>query len=230
MATGDVDGDGYDEIITSTGGTGIPRVRVFERDGTMIKQFNAYESTMRSGMTISAGDVDGDGSIDIVVGPRIGGGSTVKAFKFDGTEIASFLVGSVNYRGGADVAAIDVDGDGKAEIITGYLQTIGPSVKVFKQDGTVMRKTTPFSTKYAGGLRVDAGKLRGRGVIITMPSTDYVPLVKLYDAVTGDRLDSQYYIEEWWRGSYDLSISEQGNAKAGTGFNRRDSVRPIYFR
>jgi len=227
VATGDVDGDGYDEIITGTGGAGMPKVRVFEADGTMIKQFDAYTSTMRSGMTVSTGDIDGDGSIDIVVGPRPGGGSTVKAFKLDGTEIVSFMTGSTNYTGGIDVAAADVDGDGKAEIVTGYLKTTGPSVMVFKSDGTALRKITPFSAKYFGGLKVDTGKLRGKNVIITMPSTSYVPLVKLYDAATGARITSEYYIEEWWQGSYDLSISERGEAKAGTGLNRRDSVRPI---
>ena len=229
VATGDVDNDGLDEIITTTGGAGMPRVRVFEVDGTMIKQFNAYESTMRSGMTVSTGDIDGDGTADIIVGPRPGGGSTVKAFKFDGTQIASFLTGSVNYRGGVDVAAIDIDGDGIDEIVTGYLKTTGPSVKVFKADGSVVRKIMPFSAKYSGGLKVDTGVFDGKKVIVTMPSTDYVPLVKMYDATTGSRINSKYYLEEWWKGSYDLSIAEDGSIKAATGHNRRDSVRPVYM-
>ena len=85
------------------------------------------------GVTVAVGDVNGDGSADIVTGAGAGGGPHVKVVRRPrpGREIASFFAYDPRFTGGVSVAAGDVDGDGPADIITGAGPGGGPHVKVF---------------------------------------------------------------------------------------------------
>ena len=66
VGLGDVDGDGLSEIVTGTGFSGGPHVRVWNGRGELKNQFFAYDSKKRSGVRISVGDVDGDGRSEIL--------------------------------------------------------------------------------------------------------------------------------------------------------------------
>jgi hypothetical protein len=115
----DLEGDGYYEIIAGAGVGGGPHVRVFAADGKLINPgFFAYDPGFRGGVNVAGGDVDGDGVDEIITGPGQGGGAHVKVFdkngKIDGPEFMAF---DSSLREGVEVAATDMDGDGKVEII-----------------------------------------------------------------------------------------------------------------
>src|SRR5439155_17312920 len=84
------------------------------------------------------GDVNGDGYADLIVGGGPGGAPRVRAF--DGqaltnansrqTILADFFAGDVNDRSGARIAAKDVDGDGRADIIAGGIPG-GAATRIF---------------------------------------------------------------------------------------------------
>jgi hypothetical protein len=84
----------------------------------------------------------------------------VRVFAAQGTEHPSFAGGrfvySANFTGGVFVAAGDVDGDGRAEIITGAGAGGGPHVRVFNQSWNVVSEFFAYSGNFTGGVRVAA--------------------------------------------------------------------------
>ena len=142
VAVGDVNGDGVPDIVTAAGPGGGPHVEVFDgKTGQMIQSFFAYAPNFTGGVNIAVADVNGDGFADIVTGAGAGGGPHVEVFSGkDGSLLQSFFAYDAGFSGGVSVAAGDVTGDGRADIITGAGAGGGPHVKVFDgQLGTVVR-------------------------------------------------------------------------------------------
>jgi hypothetical protein len=121
VASADVNGDGVDDLITAAGPGGGPRVRVLDgATGAVIYDYFAYEPSFRDGLFVTAGDVDGDGFADIITGTSPGGGPRVTVFSGrTGQQIADYFAYDPTFRGGVRVGAADVNGDGRAEVVTG---------------------------------------------------------------------------------------------------------------
>ena len=112
VATGDVNGDGYDDLIVAAGSGGGPEVEVYDgKTGDLIRAFYAYAPTFRGGVNVAVGDVDGDGKDDIITGTGPAAPPHVEVFSgADNHLMDSFLAYSVNFRGGVNVAAGDMKG------------------------------------------------------------------------------------------------------------------------
>lgn len=84
IASGDVNGDGKDELVTVPGPGYPAHVKVLDAaDPTkVLASFYAYDTSVTCGFFVSCEDIDGDGVVEIVVAPDHGGGPHVKAFKF----------------------------------------------------------------------------------------------------------------------------------------------------
>jgi hypothetical protein len=141
-------------------------VRVFDvRTGTEAFQINAYESTYRDSVRVALGDMNGDGFDDIITSTRTGTGRVrvfdgVTGERFSGAflEIAAF--GGRKARG-AFIAAGDVTGDGRDDIIAGAARG-GGNVKVIDGvSGAVVNGYSPFGKAFRGGVRVAVGDVNG---------------------------------------------------------------------
>src|SRR5205823_9517728 len=117
VAVGDVNGDGHPDIICAAGPGGGPNVIVFSgKDRSQIYNFFAFDINFTGGCYVAAGDVNGDGFADIIVGADAGGGPNVFVLSGrDRTPLLSFFPYDIHFTGGVRVAAGDVNLDGRAD-------------------------------------------------------------------------------------------------------------------
>ena len=129
VAAGDVDGDGAADVITTPGVGGAAHVKVFDGPtGAVLASYLAFDPAARGGAWVAAGDVDGNGLADIVVGAGAGADPVVGVFAGRGTQFAGWQVYESRFRGGVRVAAVDLDGDAFADVLTGPGEGGGPRI------------------------------------------------------------------------------------------------------
>jgi len=169
VAVGDLTGDMRHEIVTGAGAAS-PRVNVWSYvtvDYLKLAGFLAYDSSFRGGVRVAAGDVNGDGKSEVIASPGPGAPPRVRVFGPKGEPVSSFLAFAARFRGGVFVAAGDVDGDGRSEVI--FSSQSNPFVGMQRLGLRIAHR--PWGRSYDGGLRVAAGDVNGdgRADIITGP-------------------------------------------------------------
>ncbi|MGC3990907.1 MAG: VCBS repeat-containing protein [Chthoniobacteraceae bacterium] len=191
VAAGDVNGDGVAEIIAAPGSGTAPLVKVFNHDGSQLLQsFLAYKKGFHGGVRVAVGDVDNDGTAEIITAPGKGAQRpVVEIFKMDGTLLSSITAYDNTFHGGVFVAAGDVNGDGKAEVITGP-GAGDPVVKLFQANGTLITSVEAFASHMHNGVHVGAADINGDGAtdILACPAAGKDQTVRVFDAATGDTL------------------------------------------
>ncbi len=126
LAAADLDGDGKAEIAVGAGPGGGPHVRIFRGDGSLYSSgFFAFEPKFRGGVTVAAGDVNGDGKAEIAVGAGPGGGPHVRIFNAKGKLVGQFFAYDQSNRGGVTVGIADIARDGKQDILAFSKNPVG---------------------------------------------------------------------------------------------------------
>src|SRR5439155_5729285 len=73
----------------------------------VLQSYFAYDPRFTAGVYVAAGDVNGDGHADVVVGPGAGGGPNVAVFNgADGALLGSFFAFDPLFTGGVRVGTI----------------------------------------------------------------------------------------------------------------------------
>jgi hypothetical protein len=107
VAVGQVGSIAGPSVVVGAGQTGGPQVRVY--NGTthaLARDFMAFDPDFSGGVNVSVGDLNGDGTGEVVTGAGPGGGPQVKVFHGNtGAVERSFFAGSTTLRGGVSVAA-----------------------------------------------------------------------------------------------------------------------------
>lgn len=187
----DVDLDGRNETVVA----GDTHVTVYDDDGSVRARFAPYTEAYELGVNIAVGDIENDGSVEIVTGTENGGGAQIRIFNADGNLIhPGFFAYDLAFRGGVNVAIGDLNGDAVNEIIAGAGVGGGPHVRVFNKDGRVINPGFfAYDPAFRGGVNVAAGDVDGDGVdeIVTGPGTGGGPHVRVYDR--DGRMKSQFF-------------------------------------
>jgi hypothetical protein len=145
-----------------SGSGGLGRVQVFDAaDGLLVQDLVPYAG-FSGGVSVALGDINGDGTPDLVTGTSTIS-SHVKVFDgLTGSEIRSFLAFD-GFAGGVNVGSWDITGDGLADVIVGTA-TGSSHVKVFSgADGALSHSFLAFDG-FSGGVSVAGGDLDGDGV------------------------------------------------------------------
>jgi hypothetical protein len=209
VAVGDVTGAGYDDIIVGAGPGGGPEVNVYDgRTGALIRAFYAFPSVFTGGVRVAATDINGDGRADIITAAGKGGGPQVTVYDgASGAILTSFYALAPSFRGGINIAAGDVNGDGRADIIAGAGPGGGPQVTVF--DGRSLQLLQSFyamNPTFTGGVSVAAVPVNGRGRadIQAAAGPGGGPQVETFDGETLTLLGSLYAYDPTFKGGVSI--------------------------
>jgi hypothetical protein len=144
IAIGDVTGDRIPDLIAGQATTGS---KVVIQSGANLAgaAFRtiaaAFPTTFNGGVFVAAGDIDGDRRADVIVGTNASlyYDSRVRVYNGATNAVMKEFVAFAGYRGGVRVAADDLDGDGKADLIVTsgkYSTSVGAQPRVLALKGT----------------------------------------------------------------------------------------------
>ncbi len=218
VAAGNVNG-GVDKIVTGAGPNEDGLVRVYNRDGsvaigTTINPFPGFNGQLN----VASADVDGDGVAEAVVGAGAGGGPNVTVYKWTGsswTVLANWFAYESGFNGGVDVAAGDVDGDGKAEVITTPGAGRSSDVKVWKIAGgsaSLLTQYTPFGG-WTGGLRATTldTDFDGKVEVATSAMPGGGPRVAIWKPLSAQVVWDKFVLDPSFNGGVDVGAWQKGD-------------------
>ncbi|MEI7780859.1 MAG: FG-GAP-like repeat-containing protein, partial [Planctomycetota bacterium] len=191
-------------VTDDIGRTSTSLVRIVNPEtGTLIGSFAAFEPGFKGGVQAVMADVDGNGDMEVITASGRGRVGEIRVFTIAGTELTHYrtLPFGPGWRGGVNLAAADVDGDQRADIVAAMASGSG-EVRVFRSVDAAdpipdvpYRTIQPFAANFGGGATVavadmgtfangsviDAGKQDGKAEIIIGNGASIAPLVRVYD-------------------------------------------------
>jgi hypothetical protein len=194
LATGDLEGDGVEEIIVGAGPTAEPYVNIFNADGTKRHAFLAFEKTFRGGVNVAAADMNGDGKDEIIVAPGAGRAPMMRVFGEDGTPSHEALAYGTSFQGGVHLAVIDVTQDGKDEIVTSPGPTGGPHVRIW--DGALTNigmDFFAFDPSMRDGVSIGTMRTKNGPAILAAPESWSTPIVRRFGFAPAPILTKEFY-------------------------------------
>lgn len=185
VASGDVNGDGRDDVVIGAA-TGTAHVRVVEArsamaaegvvDSGLLANFFAFSLSYTGGVNVAAGDVNGDGMADVVVGAATGtahvrvvdaaAAQAATGVIEEGGLLADFFAFALSYTGGVTVASGDITGDDQADLVAGAATGLAhvrvfdgaaPPTGVAEDPADRVAEFFAYPASYAGGVNVAAG-------------------------------------------------------------------------
>jgi hypothetical protein len=237
VAHGDVNGDGFPDLIIGTQGSGTGVKVLNGATNAPLHSFSAFDPESDTvGVFVASGDVNGDGLDDIIAGAGTGGEPRVRIFHGGtGAMMADFLAYPSNFTGGVRVGAADFDNDKLADVITGTGPGTAAHVKVFNglsQD--VLGNFLPFGS-FSGGLWVAGGKLSSPvdGDIVLGKGPGFAPIVSLF-SLAGTKFYDFYAFAPETAGGVRVGVTIDASQSlkriiAATGEGPTTTVRTFNF-
>ena len=167
VAVGDINADGVPDLIAAAGFGGGPRVAIFDGKALLggvpihlVPDFFAFESSLRDGVYISTGNLDGDKHADLIIGAGPGGAPRVMGLNgaallgqapadVVAKPMFDFFAGLGDDRGGVRVGGINRT-DGRVDIMA--VGGSGGDATVFDVDTRKVSRTVNREIAFGAGL------------------------------------------------------------------------------
>ncbi|MDQ5970516.1 MAG: Peptidase protein [Patescibacteria group bacterium] len=159
-----------------------PEILIMNDKGNLLSSFLAYDKKFKGGVNLATGDLDNNGSYEIVTAPLSRGGPHVRVFSNQGSLINEFFAYDGKYTGGVNLAVGDLQGDKSKQIVTAQV-TGGSEIKVFKANGSFLKSFVAYDAKFKGGVNIAVGDVDndGKAEIITAPASNGGPHIKVFN-------------------------------------------------
>jgi len=159
VAAGDINGDGLQEIITSTF-TEKMKIEFFNRYGQkVLDAIELDEGNFFDPGQVFAMDLGQDGINELVINYGFGHKPELQILRKDGSQINSFFPYHPGFGGGVDLSG--GDDNGEKIFVTGAGFTGGPHVRFLNSSGEPVKNPTFFvyPKDYKGGVNVEAADI-----------------------------------------------------------------------
>lgn len=180
-----------------------PWVQVFGEDGSQKTRFLAYAEAFRGGVRVALGDVDADGTPEIITAPGPGGGPHIRVFTLDGVLKGQFFAGNATDHTGWFVAIGDTHPTDGAEILIGEDAGGSGEVRVYSHLGVLQDVYSPYGQTSAA-VRVASGALFG-GVhddVVVSRGNGFTGSVIVFEAQGERRTSFDAYAPTYTRGVF----------------------------
>lgn len=228
------------------GVSSTPLVRLVDADTGAVKaQVLAFEASFKGGVRVAMGDVDGDAVPEVLAASGPGRVGEIRVFKQQvsgGTTTLTELVAyrtrpfGSGYTGGVEIAAGDLDGNGREDIVAAMSRGAG-TVRAFLSvaaadpvQNVAFKRMTPFGPTFTGGATVavadlgtfangrlvDADVPDGRVEIVVGSGAGMAGTVVAYDVSAAPRVIARI-----------ASATGQGGVALSTGRVNADAIDDI---
>jgi len=162
VAIGDLEGVGRADLIVGTGAGAPAQVKVFNtKTHALLETLSPFGTSFRGGVSVTAGNLAGGDTGDLIVGSGSGMAPTVHVYSgFTATLLESLQPFPSSFRGGVSVASGELTGNGKADLVVGTGPGSTAEVRIYAGlTRARLWSSDAFAPTFTGGTAVATANL-----------------------------------------------------------------------
>ncbi|MBI5077389.1 S8 family serine peptidase [Candidatus Falkowbacteria bacterium] len=200
------------DIIVSVKNSGSGKFKIFNSLFKQKNEIEVFKGADFVGLNLSMANVNNDNEKDIVAGAARGSPPFVRVVDAWGKLLVSFFAFDKNFKGGVEVAAGDIDADGKVEIIVAPESGYAPVVEIFDLDGNLKKEFFAYNQDFKNGINLAVGDVDKDGMleIITAPHKGLFPKIKIFNW-KGELKKSFLAYSPQFEGGVNISVADVDN-------------------
>lgn len=179
IESGDINGDGKQEIITLSYANGSSTIFTYSND---FKLLNKFQIKTKGIPSITMGDLYNTKREKIIIGhpdkPKI------DIYEYSGELLNTFYAHNKNFKFGVSVSICDYDNDKQIEIVTAPGVGGGPHIKIFDKNGGLKNNFFAGNKNFRGGLNIDCkiDNFLNEAQIAVAPKSDSPSYILIYNS------------------------------------------------